>query len=196
MVLGSLVVIKDTGKARIPPTGVTITGCLRGFIGDFTVRQDFKQDIADVIEMSYIVPNNMKMCIYDTTFYVGDEIIKPQIEEKQEAQAIYLEATAENRAALLARNIGKGLIEFIIGNIPRDVVVSVEVKCCFFGSRSEGDCMLFKFPLDICTPSGGVDCVFTNYRGSFSFEFDCSSRREEILEVTCSEGTDGQVCFV
>ena len=193
MVLGSLVICKTTGKARMHPTAVTIKGSLRGFIGDFTVRQDFKQSVSKLAELSYIVPNNMKMCIYDTTFYVGDEIIKPRIEEKQEAQAIYIEATAENRAALLARNIGNGLIEFILGSIPRDVVVSVEVKCCFFGSRSEGDCMLFKFPLDICTPSGGVDCVFTNYRGSFSFEFDCSSRREEILEVTCSEGTYDQV---
>ena len=75
MVLGSvLICIPEKGKSRISPREVSIRGCLRGFIADVTVVQKFQQDEQESAEMSYIVPNNSKICIYDTTFYVGDEL--------------------------------------------------------------------------------------------------------------------------
>ena len=168
---------------------VSIRGCLRGFIADVTVLQRFQQDEQESAEMSYIVPNNSKICIYDTTFYVGDEVIKPRVEEKKDAEEIYLEAKSENLAALLASNIGNGLIEFTLGNIGRGVSVCVEVKCCFIGSRSGVSGMLFKFPLDVCTQSGSTQCITNDLRGSFSFELDFSSRKRDIFDVSSNSAS-------
>ena len=189
--LGSvLICIPEKGKRRISPREFSIRGCLRGFIADVTVLQRFQHDEQESVELSYIVPNNSKICIYDTTFYVGDEVIKPRVEEKKHAQEIYLEAKSENRAARLARsNIGNGLIEFTLGNIARGVSVCVEVKCCFVGSRSGVSGMLFKFPLDVCTQSGSTQCITNDLRGSFSFELDFSSRQRDICDVSSNSAS-------
>ena len=197
MVLGSVLILNpEIGKSRIAPKDVSIRGCLRGFIADVTVRQTFQQDTDETVEMSYIVPNNSKICIYDTTFYVGDEVIKPKIEEKKHAEEIYRDAQEQDFAAIMARSIGNGLIEFTLGNIACGVSVCVEVKCCFIGSRSGVNGMVFKFPLDVCTQMGRTQCIMKDMSGSFAFELDCSSRKPDIVDVSSnSPGTyDKETC--
>jgi len=88
---------------RLSPSSVSIHGTRHGFIISFAVRQTFEHAEAGPQELSYIVPNNPKICMYGTTFTIGDEVIKPRIQEKDEAERIYLEAKQEGHAALLHR---------------------------------------------------------------------------------------------
>ena len=183
MVLGSiLIAVRGRPKGLAPRRHVLIKGCLREFIADFTVLQTFQH--SETAEVSYIIPNNSKICIYDTTFYVGDEVIKPEITETGEAQEIFVEAQAQNRAAIVSNYVGNGLTEFKLGNIPSGVTISVEVKCCFVGSRRGQNGLLFKFPLDVCTENGRKKCMMHGPPGMSSLEFDCSSRKSEIHDVS------------
>ena len=191
MAFGSVLISNPVNaRIRIPPKDVSIRGCLHGFIADVTVRQTFQQDTHEAVEMTYIVPNNLKICIYDTTFYVGDQVIKPKVEEKEHAEEKYREAKEQGLPALVAHSIVGGLTEFTLGNIACGVSVCLEVKCCFIGSRSGANAMVFKFPLDVCSQSGRTQCILKDIRGSLAFELDCSSWKSHIRDVSSnSPGT-------
>jgi hypothetical protein len=107
--------------------------------------------------------------MYDTTFRIGSETIKVLLEEKKAAEEIYVEATNEGRAAVLGQSLGNGLVEFQLGNLPPGESCEIEVKCAFTSSSSGPSALFFKFPLDVCTPSGSVSCVSNFVQDAFLF---------------------------
>jgi hypothetical protein len=76
---------------------------------------------------------------------------------------------AAGRAAVLGRNLGNGLVEFKLGNVPGGDVCSVEVKYGFTASSSGPSSMFFKFPLDTCTTMGSTQRVGSLVKGAFHF---------------------------
>ena len=169
---------------RLPPQSASIHGSLHGVVARFVVRQEFLHKEKDPVDVDYITSNNLNLCIYDTTFYVGDEVIKPQIEETKQAEAIFEEAKEQSRTAILAREIGNGLVRYQLGNVPPETLVVVEVKTCVFSHMCAEDAFQFKMPLDVCTQSGSVGCIMKDIAGPLSFTFDCLSRKAEVAEVT------------
>ena len=169
---------------RLPPQSASIHGSLHGVVARFVVRQEFLHKEKDPVDVDYITSNNLNLCIYDTTFYVGDEVIKPQIEETKQAEAIFEEAKEESRTAILGREIGNGLVRYKLGNIPPDTLVAVEVKSCVFSHMCAEDMFQFKMPLDVCTQGGSVGCIMKDIAGPLSFTFDCLGRKADIVEVT------------
>ena len=187
MSLGTLFSFQNGERLQMDPLEVSVTGQLMGSVASFTVRQTFKSE-ESVSNMSYLVSDNGNLCMYDTTFYVGKEVIRPELQPRQQAKIIYTEAQADGRAALLAQNLGNGIIEFKLGNIPAGVQVAVEVKVCCSckASNPSSGQMFVKFPLDVCTPSGRVGCLMSRIQKQFKFTFDCSSAGERIKNVTCN----------
>jgi hypothetical protein len=170
MVLGTCVVFSPRGeRSAIPPTTITINGEQDGFLVVFTIKQVFLHTSADPVEIRYIVPNNSKLCLYGTTFRIGDRVITVSLQEKATAKETYVEAVSEGRAAILGKSLGNGLVEFTLGNVPPGERCEVEVKCALTASSSGLASTFFKFPLDACTPSGSVSCVTTNLTGPFAF---------------------------
>ena len=146
MVLGSCTILipGSSRKERLSPIAVSMNAELRGMIAKVKIRQEFKHTASVACDVTYIVPNNSKICMYDTTFTVGNEVIKPKLEEKKQAEQIFVEAKQEGSTALLASNIGDGLVEFKLGNISNEVPVIVEVTCCVCCNFND-DIMFFKF---------------------------------------------------
>ena len=68
------------------------------------------------------------MCIYYTTIFIGDELIKPQIEEKSAAKEQLDEVKRKDLAAFRGTSIGNGCVELELENVQEGVVVTVEVK--------------------------------------------------------------------
>jgi hypothetical protein len=170
MVLGACVIWTPNSAIKsLHPDSIKIEGQQAMFIAGFTVSQVFKHDLPSPQQVSYIVPNNSKICMYDTTFRIGGETIRPVLEEKKRAEEIFLEATAEGRAALLGSNLGNGLVEFKLGNLPPGKTCEVIVKCGFTVSSSGPSSLFFKFPLETCTPSGSVECITRKLGSAFSF---------------------------
>ena len=166
------------------PVSVTVTGSLYGTVASFTLHQDFKTEGASAAELRYFVPNNGKLCMYDTTFYIGDEVIKPAIREKEEAQSAYHDAVNSGLTAMVTMSSDNGLVEFALGNVPAGVSVGVEVKvCCFCSASGDGHSLFVKFPLNVCVQTGYVRSLLSS-QNEFKFTFDCSSAGDHIKEVT------------
>jgi Ca-activated chloride channel family protein len=147
MALGTICIISDTGRTQLSPEAVTIDGIQHGFVVSMKITQRFKNTESAPVDLSYLIPNNSKICLYDTTFRLRDEVIKPRLERKAAAEEIYDEARSEGRAAILSRSLGNGLVEFQLGNLPPDSFCEVEVDCGFVASSSGADKLFFKFPL-------------------------------------------------
>ena len=184
MGFGSCLIRENGCLRRLAPQSVSIHGSLHGVVAQFVVRQEFLHNGTNPADVDYITSNNLNLCTYDTTFHVGDEVIKPQVEETKEAEAIFEEAKEQSRTAILAREIGNGLVRYQLGNIPPDTLVVVEVKACVFSHMSAEDAFQFKMPLDVCTQNGSVGCIMKDIAGPLSFTFDCLSRKAEVAEVT------------
>jgi hypothetical protein len=112
MVLGTCVILTQSSRIPLKPESITISGQQDGFLVHFTVKQIFCHSSTDAHDVRYIVPNNSKICMYGTTFRIGDEEIRVSLEEKKAAEQIYVEATEAGHAALLGESLGNGLVEF------------------------------------------------------------------------------------
>lgn len=168
MVLGACVVVGPGGMTSIKPESISIIGEQDGFIVGFTVVQAFVHGGSTSADVRYIIPTNSKMCVYDTVFRVGSETIRAVLQEKAMAEEIFISAQSEGRAALIGQNLGDGLVQFKLGNIAGNTRCEVEVKVGF-SCVGTGAIQFFKFPLDVCTPSGSVQCVTELLTGAFTF---------------------------
>jgi hypothetical protein len=153
----------------LSPELITIAGDVDGFVAGFTLRQSFRQGRSSPIEMRYIVPTNCKFYLYDTIFRVGSEAIQAVIEERSAAQVVYLEAVEADGAAILGCDLGNGLAQFTLGNVPGDTLCEVETKVAFTCAPAGDSSVFLKFPLNVCTPSGSVNCLTKSLTGAFEF---------------------------
>jgi hypothetical protein len=151
------------------PESVAIDGVQQGFLVSFTVVQRFKNTKDIAVDARYVIPNNFNICMYDTTFRLRGEVIKPRLHEAREADFIRLEAKADGRSGIFGRAIRNGLVEFKIGNLPPKDFCETEVQCGFVSRAASPDTLFFKFPLDTSTESGATDCSTPWVWKSFRF---------------------------
>ena len=153
---------------KLKPKYVNIEGIQKGFIVNFEMTQAFRINTTESEEISYIFPNDMKMCIYDTTFTIGDKIIKPQLAPFDEAKTIYNEAIGQGQIVVYGANVGKGLSEFKIGNLPPRTTCKVILKIALECKQIDNNTLMIKFPLGIYTPLGEINCL--DIKSNFSFK--------------------------
>jgi hypothetical protein len=185
MVLGTCVISSPSGRTALRPESIVISGKQEGFLVTLTVKQVFRHSCGEAQNICYLVPNNSKICMYGTTFRIGDDEIRVFLEEKKAAKTIFIEATEEGRAALLGQNLGNGLVEFSLGNVPPGQPCEVSVECAFTASSSGLSSTFFKFPLDVCTPSGSVSCVTNSLSGTFQFTLE-NCEPSSVSEITAN----------
>jgi hypothetical protein len=183
MVLGCLVSISQGIRSDLPRHSVTVTGVQTGFIVSFTIIQRFTNPSANSADIAYLVPSNSKICIYETTFRLRDEVIKPRLERKAVADVIFREAAREGRTAILGQHIGQGLVEFRLGNLPPNDFCEVEVCCAFVSSSAGPNELSFKFPLDTCTRGGDTRCITSDLSGGFKFSLR-NARPDAVSEIS------------
>lgn len=168
--LGCICIIKESeGRTSAPIKSIDITGLQTGVINTYTVKQVFKNEGSEVVEAKYVMPNDGKLCQYDMKFLIGDEVIKPIVEKKKEAEEVYLEAKESGNASILSVQLPDGLTEFHIGNIPSDTEVEVNYKVSFVSTTSGDRRYITKFPLSVCSPRGSESCLTDSLTGTFSF---------------------------
>ena len=158
MSFGTFCVLIHEDFYKMKAKSVTIEGAQQGLILNLEITQTFKNNQSTPQQISYIFPNDMKLCIYDTTFIVGDKMIKPQMTTREEAKKIYDEAVKKQKIAIYGSNIAQGLTEFKIGNLLPQQICKVILKVVFTGNFTGSNSFFFKFPLDVYTPSGSKDC--------------------------------------
>lgn len=181
MVFGSCCILVDDRIKSMNAKLVRIEGVQRGLIVNFEVTQTFSHSEKEPKEASYVFPNDLKICIYDTTFVVGDKIIKPELKSKEEAKKTYQEAVDSGRTAVYGSNIGYGLTQFKLGNIPPETECKVILKIAFTAQVTKEKTFFVKFPLDVYTPSGSKGCLDVN---ASAFSFQIQAEKDKILSIT------------
>ena len=179
MVFGTCCILLNNSLINMNAKSIQIEGVQRGFIVNFEITQTFTHSEKSAKEVHYVFPNDLKICIYDTTFVVGDEIIKPILQSKNEAQNTYNEAIKSGYTAVYGSNIDDGLTEFKLGNVQPETECKVILKIAFTGQLTKEKEFFIKFPLDIYNPSGSVGCLQAS-----SFSFKLSAEKETIAKIT------------
>jgi hypothetical protein len=83
MMLGTCILYTvESGVTSLLCQLVSISGHQDGYIVGFTVRQVFQHDSESPQDVSYIVPNNSKICIYGTVFRVRGETIRATLQDR------------------------------------------------------------------------------------------------------------------
>jgi hypothetical protein len=59
--------VSDGIRSDLPWNAVTVSGVQTDFIVQVTVTQRFTNPSPNPIDVSYVVPNNSKICLYETT---------------------------------------------------------------------------------------------------------------------------------
>ncbi|KAK8842130.1 von Willebrand factor A domain-containing protein 5A [Tritrichomonas musculus] len=181
MVFGTCCILIDDHIKSMNTKSVKIEGVQRGLLVNFEVTQTFIHTEKEAKEVSYVFPNDLKICIYDTTFVVGDEIIKPKLQSKDEAKKTYDEAVDAGHTAVLGINIGYGMTQFKLGNVQPETECKVILKLAFTGHITKEKSFFVKFPIDVYTPSGSRGCLDIN---SSEFSFKLQSDPEKVTKVT------------
>ena len=65
---------------------------ITGPIASVTVTQTYKNDGSVPIEAVYVFPASTRAAVYEMSMYVGDRIIKAEIQEKNQAKRTYEKA--------------------------------------------------------------------------------------------------------
>lgn len=181
MVFGSCCILIKDDLRSMKAKSVKIEGEQRGLLTNFEVTQTFTHSEKEPQEVHYVFPNDLKICIYDTTFVVGEEIIKPKLQSKEEAKKTYKEAVDAGRTAVYGSNIGYGMTEFKLGNVPPETECKVILKIAFTAQVTKEKSFFIKFPIDVYTPSGSKGCLDVN---SSHFSFQIQADKDKIAKVT------------
>lgn len=103
MTFGGCYLRDDLNIENMPLKSVRIEGMQRDLLVNLEITQIFSHSKPTDQQVSYIFPNDQKFCIYDVTFVVGKEIIKPSIKSKEEAKKIYDEAVSQGKKLFTVR---------------------------------------------------------------------------------------------
>ena len=180
MSFGSCCISEDNENIEMEAKSVQIKGNQCGLLFNFELIQTFYHTQQNPQEVSYLFPNDLKICIYDTTFVVGKEIIKPKLEPKEEAEEIYEESVMRGHTAIYGSNIANGLTKFKLGNVPANTDCKVILKIAFTGNVTKQNSFFVKFPLDVFTPSGSKNCLDV-LSSDFIFHLQCD--KDKIKDV-------------
>lgn len=180
MSFGSCYILKDNDFDKLESHNVDIAGSQIGLIMNIELTQCFMNTTEETAQISYIFPNDMKICIYEITFVMNNEIIKPKLIEKNEAIKIYDEMVKTGKTAIYCSNIADGLTEFKLGNLPVHSECKVILKMAFKGNLIDFHTFFFKIPLDVYTPNGSVECI--NIKSNFSMLIQ--AEKESIHSIT------------
>lgn len=187
MVFGSCCFVKNGELNEMNAKSVTINGIQRGLIFNFEVTQTFVHYESDAQEINYIFPNDLKICIYDTTFIVGKEIIKPKLKAKEEAYEIYKEAVSAGRTAIYGSNIDNGLTQFKLGNVMPNIECKVILQISFIAQQTNEKTFYIKFPIDVYTPNGSKGCL-NLFFSNFLFKIQCDSEKVKNVKSNVKNG--------
>ena len=182
MTLGLFYFKKWDSLINIKPKSLKIKGFQKGFINDLEIYQSIEVN-TDMEQVSYVLPTDNKLCIYNMKFQIGDQIIPAEIKTEKEAKEIFQSAKKAKKTAALAEQIGPDLISIKIGNVLKDTNVAIILKCAFISTLQNSKSILTKIPLQVCQFDGTIRDLFKIPSVEIDFEMTIS-QMSKISEVT------------
>lgn len=117
-VLGSLCVVREGRRGRLPLASVSIRASIARRVAEVTVSQAFVNPLAEPLEAVYTFPLSGGAAVRRCELRVAGKTIVAELKEREAARAEYQEALSEGkRAALLEQERGD-VFTLQVGNLP------------------------------------------------------------------------------
>ncbi len=116
------------GVSDFPLLSTTADVNITGPIASVTVTQTYQNNGTVPIEAIYVFPASTRAAVYEMSMYVGDRVIKAEIQEKNQAKQTYEKAKAEGKRASLLEQSRPNVFQMSVGNILPDDIIKVELK--------------------------------------------------------------------
>jgi Ca-activated chloride channel family protein len=111
----------------IPLTGVDVTGTITGRAAKIKIRQHFKNIDNKPIEAIYKFPLPEDATVCGFKIFIGDRIIKGEVEEREKAFEIYDDALSKGHGGYLLDQERPNIFTLSVGNIKAGMKVTVEI---------------------------------------------------------------------
>ncbi len=205
----------DPEVDHLPLKATEVKTNINGIIADTYVTQAYANEGKNPISARYVFPASTRVSVHGMTMQVGDQVIRAQIKEKEEAKAEYEEAKSEGKSASLLEEQRPNVFTMDVANMMPGDEIRIELHYTELIEPVEG-IYSFVFPTVVGpryarpmeTDSGGDDdWVETPYleddsvpEGSYSITVNLSagvpvsnvvSRSHKISKE--QEGTNTQV---
>lgn len=102
---------------NLPLLLTTVDTNISGVIADVTVTQHYKNDGEGPVEAIYVFPGSTDAAVYAFEMQVNDRLVVAEINEKQQARAIYEDAKDKGITTSLLEQTGNAFFQTNVGNI-------------------------------------------------------------------------------
>ncbi|MEM6994772.1 MAG: VIT and VWA domain-containing protein, partial [Myxococcota bacterium] len=145
---GELPSVRDGSGALLPLIHTDVSANLRGHFGDVGVRQTFRNDAEDVIEVVYTFPLPENAAVSSMRMIVGERVIESDVMRRDAARQTYEEARKTGHTAALLEQERPNVFTQSLANIPPGEDIDVEIHYVQTLSYDAGE-YEFVFPMVI-----------------------------------------------
>lgn len=121
---------------------VAIRGDVEGLLFSSTIRQEYKNETEDTLEIIYTFPLGWGTALLGMNACIGEKKLKGQVVEKVEAETRYEKAVSEGNSAFMLQKSGQGLYTANLGNIKPGETVAVDIHCARLLNYDQGQVRL------------------------------------------------------
>src|SRR2546423_1882528 len=107
----------DSGTDRLPLLGTSVRVEIAGVIAHVTVRQSYKNDGIRPIHARYVFPASTRAAVHGLTMTLGDEVVRAQIREREQARHEFAVAKAAGKNAALLEQQRPNVFTMELANI-------------------------------------------------------------------------------
>ena len=115
--------------SKIALKSVAVTGEVHGLLFTSTIRQEYRNETDDALEVIYTFPLAWNTALLGLSASIGEKRLTGQVVEKAEAEKQYEEAVDKGDSAIMVQQSAKGLYTANLGNIKAGETVTVELRC-------------------------------------------------------------------
>ena len=143
---GELPTVRDATGAALPLIHTDVDAHLRGHFAEVDVRQTFRNDASDVIEVVYTFPLPENAAVSHMRLFVGDRIVESEIRERTQARQVYDDALQAGHTAALLEQERPNVFTQSLANLPPGEDIDVEITYVQTLSYDAGE-YEFVFPM-------------------------------------------------
>lgn len=114
----------DPSLEQFPLKGTEVTANVNGTIAEIQVTQTYANEGEQPINAKYVFPASTRTVVHGMTMTVGNQRVRAQIKEKEEAREVYEEAKSEGKNTALLEQQRSNVFTMDVANLmPGDEIV-------------------------------------------------------------------------
>jgi len=126
----------ETESFPLKKTDVTVN--INGVIAETYITQEYTNEGANPINAKYVFPCSTKAAVHGMTMTVGNQMVRAQIQKKEEAKETFETAKSEGKSASLLTQQTPNVFTMDVANIMPGDTISIELHYTELISPSEG----------------------------------------------------------